>query len=170
MYVKIEVHSLQEKYISEVRPEFFAVVRFINLSLRLTRVPTQLKMTGLHSLAVELLQEIISLVCERHPNAQMLTHQEARALCIMRSVCQFTNAVAAPMLFRHLVMHIMSGHRESRPRRQLRDLAEGSSNASTHAKALSIRFYGWDNAGCVDSYMADIIPAVGSLLNVTCVK
>jgi hypothetical protein len=128
-------------------------------------------MTGIHSLAVELLQEIVSLVCEHRLGAQILTRQDARALCIIRSVCQFTNAVTAPMLFRHLVLHMGLGDLESRPRRQLRDLAEGSSSASTHAKALSIHLHGenWDNTGYADSYMEDLEPAMGSFLNVTSV-
>jgi hypothetical protein len=116
-------------------------------------------MVGLHSLPVELLQEIASFVCGRYFNAQILTRQEARDLCIMRSVCHFMNDIAEPLLFRHLVIHISPGGNVEMPRhRQLRDLTEGSSNASIHAKAVSVHLYdgNWGQVGCIDRCMAEL--------------
>jgi hypothetical protein len=131
-------------------------------------------MIGLHSLAFELLEEIISLVCGCYPTAQIFGRQEARALCIMRSVSRLTNAIAEPMFFRHLVIHISSedpGSRTSR-RQMLRDLAKGVSNASSHARVLSIIYlhgFNWDKIKCFDSYLVDLVSAVGSLTNLTTV-
>jgi hypothetical protein len=129
---------------------------------------SQYETTGLHSLAFELLEEIISLACWCYPTAQILGRQEARGLCIMRSVCHLTNAIAEPMFFRHLVIHISSEDRRSR-RQLLRDLAKGVSNASSHARALSIYLHDFDKVDCVDSYLADLVSAVGSLINLTTV-
>jgi hypothetical protein len=126
-------------------------------------------MIGLHSLAFELLEEIISLACGCYPAAQILERQEARALCIMRSVCHLTNAIAEPMFFRHLVIRISLEDRRSR-RQLLRDLAKGISNASSHARTLSIYLHDkFDNVDCVYSYLADLVAAVGSLINLTTV-
>jgi hypothetical protein len=134
--------------------------------------PTE--MVGLHSVPVELLQEIASFVCGRHFNAQILTRHEVRDLCIMRCVCRFMNDIAEPLLFRHLAIHISpgSGTHEMPWHRQLRDLTNGSSNASIHAQAVSVHLYdgNWGKFGCIDTCMVELGRAVRSLLRVTFVK
>jgi hypothetical protein len=96
-------------------------------------------MVGLLSLAPELLHEIVWLVADSPPPSQSLTRYEVKVLRIMRRVCRFVNAIAEPILFRHLVMRIKFREPESPCHRQMQDLAEGKTAACTHARALTLR-------------------------------
>lgn len=107
-----------------------------------THSPHRSEMAGLQSLPSELLQEITSLVYGKHPSSRSLTRLEAKALCDMRSVCWLTNAIAEPILFRHLVMNINPEDLDAPCYTQMQDLMEGLTNASIHAKALTIHLSG----------------------------
>jgi hypothetical protein len=125
-------------------------------------------MAGLQSLAVELLQEIISLVSGCKPTSERLTRTEAMALRDLRRICRFTNAVVEPMLFRHLVINLDLASGSSPV---LQDLVEGSTNAIDYAKALTIRLHGEqsDESDDIASVMAELALALGSLHNVNTV-
>jgi hypothetical protein len=102
-------------------------------------------MPGLQSLAIELLQEIISLFSGCHPSShpsRSLNREQTKALCDIRSTCKFINTIVEPTLFRHLVMRLRPmADLESPSSTQLRDLATGSTTASTCAEALTIRLF-----------------------------
>jgi hypothetical protein len=132
-------------------------------------------MAGLQSLATELLQEIFSLVSGCNPSShRSFNREEAKALCDIRSICKFINAVVEPTLFRHLVMSVRPTadlESESLSYMQLRYLAAGGTTASTCAEALTIRLFG-ERMGEDDSFapfMAELALALGSLHNVTSV-
>jgi hypothetical protein len=122
-------------------------------------------MVSLNTLPVELLEEITSLVCEINPLvSRILTLDEAKALCVLRSVCHRVNCVAESFLFHHLVIIMNFSVLESpRCTARLQSLAEGSTSASVHAKALTIRIDGgaFDNEGGHGSIMPD--PKMGQL-------
>jgi hypothetical protein len=129
-------------------------------------------MDDLNSLPIELLEEITSLVCEIYPlDSRILALDEAKALCILRSVCQRVNLVAESFLFRHLVINVnSSGFESSKCVAQLQFLADGSTSVSIHAKALTIRIDGgkFDGFGFImaDQNMAQLALALDSLCNV----
>jgi hypothetical protein len=128
------------------------------------------EMAGLQSLPIELLQEIISLVACGNPlSSRRLTLREAKALCDIRCICQLTNTVAEPMLFRHLVISINAADLQSPCHTRLRDLAEGSTNASIHTQALSIHLYN-DTSECdAIPYRENLALALESLPNLNSV-
>lgn len=89
----------------------------------------------------------------------------------MRCVCQLTNAVVEPILFRHLVVKVNPAYPGSTHLSQLRDLAGGKTNASIHAQALTIHTCGESgDSNCTDPFTGELLPALESLRNIRAVK
>lgn len=128
-------------------------------------------MVGLKSLASELLHEITWLACYSPLPSRNITSYEAKALGVMRSVCRLTNAIAEPILFRHLVIRVNFADLKSPGHPQLRDLAQGKTTACTHAKALNLCTYGeeFDEAGRAGIGIGELALALGTLCNVNSV-
>jgi hypothetical protein len=126
-------------------------------------------MVGLQSLAFELLHEIIWLVCDSPPPSRSLTNYEVKALGVVRNICRFTNAVAEPILFRHLVITTNFAKPNSPCYSQLRDLAQGTTSACTHAQALSLYVDGKQFDGNSVARSRKLALALETLRNVTSV-